>query len=101
MIKKNKLKEELENDDSYDPYYKDESIRGNEKELTRQYENRRDKVNEEYYVNKNEKKATRIENEYNDKIINPLSEDLIKQKKEYNRKKGARFSNLKKLLRGE
>ena len=88
MLKKSKLEEELEDYDSYNPY-PDETIKSNEKALTREYDVRRDKKDE------------KDKDEYTSKVIKSLDTDLVKQKEEYNRKKNVKFSALKKLLRGE
>lgn len=77
------------------------TTKGNERAFNEEYDNLREKFNKEYYINNNEKKARKIEDEYQDKILQPMAGDLVKQKREDESKKNLKFSRLKKLIRGE
>jgi len=100
MAKKIKSNEDNEQYNEYNSY-PDYTIKGNEKALTKAHEDLRDKFNKEYYINNDENKARKIESDYNSKVIHPMDEDLIKQKKDYELRKNAKFSSLKKLIRGK
>jgi hypothetical protein len=74
---------------------------GNNSALEDEFNTMREKFNEEYYKNKNQKKARQIEEDYDSKTLEPMRNDLIKQKKADELKRNSKFSGLKKLLRGE
>lgn len=76
------------------------TTKGNERAFNEEYDNLREKFNKEYYINNNEKKARKIEDEYQDKIIQPMAGDLVKQKKDDERIYNSKFSRLKKILKG-